>query len=286
MKNVKKLTSEQIKWENGMNWAVVCKKDNNAIRDQYCGMFTKRINKYNDVLICFGAYKYSAKHFYLIKRNDNKKTVVDAVNYLKAEITKENCTYEGTERYLASSSTGRLKVLALNNIESLRISGFGFICTIEEFNQCVKELSEAAWMNDGEPMFYDVYKIAYRDMVNAETVENYKAVEWKNGDECVLNGIEDVATYIGLADNRSKCWISFHPCTAVKVPVSMLSKPETPQQKAAREREDMAKRLHEIYIKKHHGKTSIMQYISWDKLSEKTRNNWLGLVDCGVTIKE
>jgi hypothetical protein len=41
-------------------------------------------------------------------------------------------------------------------------------CTEGEFNQCVQELSEAAWMNNGEPQYYDIYKRAYRDMQEAE----------------------------------------------------------------------------------------------------------------------
>ncbi|HEY7867064.1 MAG TPA: hypothetical protein VIC51_13815, partial [Psychromonas sp.] len=97
---MKKLTSEDIRWEDGMNWAVVCKKDNNVIRDQYKCVFTKKINKYKDTMICFGEFKYNEDFFYLIKRKDNKKTVVDAVNHYKAE----NSFY----RIFAYGSSGRI----------------------------------------------------------------------------------------------------------------------------------------------------------------------------------
>ena len=42
-------------------------------------------------------------------------------------------------------------------------NGDKFICTTDEFRECVNELAAAAWMNDGEPQDYAAYKKFWED---------------------------------------------------------------------------------------------------------------------------
>lgn len=67
-----------------------------------------------------------------------------------------------------------------------------------------------------------------------------KEVEWKNGDRCIYDGSE--YTFVGLtpAFNDTSC-ILFDTKNGIEhVCVRKLSKPETPQQREEREREELA----------------------------------------------
>jgi hypothetical protein len=67
-------------------------------------------------------------------RKKQGKTVVDAVNYLQAELTADNCHHTSNEDETLIYNGSRYIAMKRENI--------GHVCTIEEFNQCVKEMSE------------------------------------------------------------------------------------------------------------------------------------------------
>lgn len=65
--------------------------------------------------------------------------------------------------------------------------------------------------------------------------------EWKNGDECVFDDRSGI--FIGLMKNKSLAVVEINNKDFVDyIPVSKLSKPETPEQKAERERLELVKK--------------------------------------------
>jgi hypothetical protein len=118
---------------------------------------------------------------------------------------------------------------------------------------CIKELSEACWMNphdEGEPMHYETYKLAWHDMQEAEKAElkhqevDYLGDEWRNGDACEISGYCGEWVYGCDVPNSLTC-IVFKRNSHMVIPKPRLSKPQTAEQKAAIEREEKL----ELYCK-------------------------------------
>jgi hypothetical protein len=127
------------------------------------------------------------------------------------------------------------------------------ICNETELMQCIKELSEACWMNphdEGEPMHYETYKLAWHDMQEAEKAElkhqevDYLGDEWRNGDACEISGYCGEWVYGCDVPNSLTC-IVFKRSSHMVIPKPRLSKPQTAEQKAAIEREEKL----ELYCK-------------------------------------
>lgn len=135
--------------------------------------------------------------------------VVDAVNYCETSNIKVN----SDDVVMLSKRCG----LYVTQGWKLNIHNDTLICTYGEYNQCIKELSEAAWMNDGEPMYYDIYKLAYRDMQE-------HCIGWQFGDLCTVCGC-DGFTFISknpLLDNVAIVSRGF--CT-INISMSDLAEP-------------------------------------------------------------
>lgn len=75
------------------------------------------------------------------------KTVVDAVNAFKGDI--EN----GAARYLVSFDFANSDLISYVISKSSFSMGVCPVCTTEEFNQCVAEMSEAKWIPESKPVF-------------------------------------------------------------------------------------------------------------------------------------
>lgn len=76
--------------------------------------------------------------------------IVDAVNYLRGELTADNCMFWNRGENALHSSNGVRKILALEPTK-------GAICTIEQFNHCVKTLT-------GNPKEHLAWLTALNDM--------------------------------------------------------------------------------------------------------------------------
>lgn len=115
-----------------------------------------------------------------------------------------------------------------------------------------------------------------------EQLQNYEMgerVEWKNGDLCVFKG--EAAVVIG--------WHPAHPVLVIDsdakgfigiTDLSLLSKPETPQQREERERLEAAIELHDlaqdVYFACDGGSDGSA---IWDKAPERVKSTYLAIVD-------
>lgn len=113
---------------------------------------------------------------------------------------------------------------------------------------CVKAMSEANWLNKdypGEPQSYDAWKCAQDDMQEAE-----KAVyvaEWRNGDKCAVDGYSYI--FVGVNPcNSEKCVLIDEKGYFYSQYFSNISRPESADQKAEKEREEKAIKLREIVL--------------------------------------
>lgn len=102
------------------------------------------------------------------------KTVVDAVNYFEAEWP---CTEYRSYMLGASFHNG-----AFSQTNGA-LSGHYIICTKEEFNQCVKEMS----LNKYGQFEFDLYAIHEKQPLTKENSDyspyESELVEWNNGDD-------------------------------------------------------------------------------------------------------
>lgn len=231
---MRKLTSKDIDWIDGMNCAVVF--------NGLCGPVSVQCPS-GDSETELG------KGAYLVTREPTRnQAIVDAVNALNGELTIENCylNMNGNDKMLNKNRRGNYITTVVKVNDDI------FTCTIAEFNQYVKEMSEAAWL-DGKKHDYSEYKAAF------EFSEKAKEIEWKNGDECcVISSCDysiaqefekylgenctiksvfknDIGVDIAAVGYKNGCCICWR--------IDMLSKPETEEQKVERENAEKAKEL-------------------------------------------
>jgi hypothetical protein len=169
-----------------------------------------------------------------------------------------------------------------------------YICDVESYNQCVKELAEAAWMNPGapgEPQYYEMYKLAWRDSLIANEYVAHKindaivkevqlCDEWQNGDECEwLNG-SGGGVFVGLLPHNNEIAVISQGEFTFNMLLSGLSRPETLEQKAAKERNDKAIELCKLRCE------SFGHRYNWDALGEKKKEGYRKMIDAGVQLPE
>ncbi len=203
------------------------------------------------------------------QEHDKKMAIVDAVNYYNADLSDYEQDKHFTHVFKASKD---------GYYRSSKPHWRDAVCSIEEFTKCVEELSEAAWMNDGNPMFYDVYKRAWHDMQEAEKAKAEQ--KWRNGDECFVDNVK----HIFVAKHPQ------NPLVAIVVDkfgepldfyLSELSKPETAEQKAKRERDEKAKALFELL-----NKCFGFNNDDWDSACEDSKENYRKMIDAGVKLPD
>ncbi len=197
------------------------------------------------------------------QEHDKLMNIVEVVNYYNAA-WPEKVTYGGDE------------VITINGCISR-----------DEFDQCVKELSEAAWMNKddpGQPMYYEMYKQAWHDMQEAEKaaeLTNDDSQEWCNGDECIYQGKAHAFTGTLHKNSLYDCVIESGGGITVYARKSMLSKPGTAEQKAKLERDEKAKALFDL-LNKCFGFCSD----DWVDACEDSKESYRKMIDAGVKLPD
>lgn len=109
-------------------------------------------------------------------------------------------------------------------------------------------------------------------------------IEWKNGEECIYTGQPELkCKFVAIHPNNSKCaiiWEGGGDINLSCVAIDCLLKPETPEQKAERERMEAAERLHDIaqdaYFANEGGSDGSA---TWDKAPNRVKNMYLAIVD-------
>jgi hypothetical protein len=227
-RTMSKLTSADIKWEDGKNFAVVDKLNNRTIEQHkaYNGLSSDLdehgyFNEFDD-----GEYAYHADYYYLVER-ENKKTVVDAVNFMRAKTPVWDLFYD--------KSCGELTY-------DIKRGKYGYkICTVSEYNHCVKELSEATWMNDGEPQSYEAHKKWFKEFKPSATFEL--------GDTCYHHEIKGPAVYLSKDPKFDTGSYILPDESSVPIAVTtMLLTTEPPAPTTEQVLEETAKALYELAI--------------------------------------
>lgn len=120
-------------------------------------------------------------------RKKQGKTVVDAVNYFKG-------VWPHSGHKCASFSHDEWTFF-FKDVDEYHA------CTIEEFNQCVKEMSEARWMNKSGDFFcYESYKEDYTEPVKPRTKVEYVKVNDSEYWECAKEYTELGEFYSFIGD--------------------------------------------------------------------------------------
>ena len=105
-------------------------------------------------------------------------------------------------------------------------------CSDNHVAFCYKGKRIVVRFKDGEKITMDVHK----DIGNEEPNQ----AEWKNGDECVYNGRPNLkCMFVAIHPGNKQCAIIWEGGGEINlscVSIDCLSKPETPEQKAERER--------------------------------------------------
>ncbi len=175
-------------------------------------------------------------------------------------------------------------------------------CTIEDFNQCVTELAEAAWMNKfalGEPQSYKAYKLYWSDTLIADEFEAHKindaivkevqlCDEWDGSgfppdqiEALVFHGDEWVSSLI-IGMGITGCIYQIVDTLELNGDANEGNfKPQlTSEQKASREREEKAIELCKVRCE------SFGHRYNWDTLGEKKKEGYRKMIDAGVKLPE
>lgn len=127
-------------------------------------------------------------------------------------------------------------------------------------------------MNDKQHM--SALEMSERDM--CDVVES----EWVNGDECVyVNDKETIYTYVGMHPHGDGHYIFNDEKGITYVANGCLHEPETPEQKAARERMESAYDLYRL-ANKAAGNGVVEGFDNWRKMANDNMDKyWLAIVD-------
>lgn len=176
--------------------------------------------------------------------------IVEAVDDLGGNLTIENSMFYDSGEDVVAVSNG--SYLALKSQGPIF---WEVICTVEEFNQCVKEMSDIA----GHKKFVE-YAISEKQVLTKEDCILYRLKlatdkvskcakissnaaneghgKWKNGDECVYSHRKDaILIYIGEHPNKQGHVVDCPKNGLTYIADGYLTRPETQEQKAAKERE-------------------------------------------------
>ena len=145
-------------------------------------------------------------------------------------------------------------------------------CSDNHVAFCYKGKRIVVRFKEGEKITMDVHK----DIGNEEPNQ----AEWKNGDECVYNGRPNLkCKFVGIHPGNKQCaiiWEGGGDINLSCVSIDCLSKPETPEQKAERERLEAAYDLYcECVI---HGNGGPIGFETF-KSSRIVNLTWLRIVD-------
>ena len=172
---------------------------------------------------------------YLLSKVDAKERelkIVDAINYI--------------------GSVGR----TLHVVESV------------DFDQCIKELSEAAWMNNGVKQDADAN---FTELSKTRTTE-------KDILTAIFDGVSEIVTE-SLKVDANELLHGNGKCTSGKGLFDDLEVTVMQEQKTVIERDKEAKALYEL-IKKHF----ILVDLKWESLGRNVKQGYYGLIDDGVQI--
>lgn len=98
----------------------------------------------------------------------------------------------------------------------------------------------------------------------------YKKAKWSNGDECI-SSTGHCYTFIGKCDESGfDCILLSDKGIPTFGFIKELSKPETPEQKLNREREEAAIELHDLFNSTYYG----------DRLVEMSNTDWKDAPNC------
>ena len=148
------------------------------------------------------------------------------------------------------------------------------------FNQCVQELSEAAWMNNGEPQYYDIYKRSYRDMQEAEKRKVLAGSEWQNGDKC-LTPMKKKATVLGKTPRGSVAILIDGTMDDFRAYFAKdLTHPDAEEQKAVKELDEKAAELCKARC------DAFGYTFDWDALPEDKKQGYRNMIKAGVVLNE
>lgn len=111
--------------------------------------FNKECCELRDIAGVQKARRYKIGKKSPLEHGSDQQNIVDAVNYFKAE---NPCTDEFFTIWCTSSG----QVFATGQVVTHQTMYLKW-----QFDKCVKDLSEAAWMNGGISMSYDAYKVAF-----------------------------------------------------------------------------------------------------------------------------
>lgn len=81
----------------------------------------------------------------------SKKTVVDAVNALHGDFKNAEQGFEDFKNIVYHIHRNEYWVSSIKECELIKGDPFSFVCKIEEFNQCVAEMSEGLFVPDCRP---------------------------------------------------------------------------------------------------------------------------------------
>lgn len=160
---------------------------------------------------------------------------------------------------------------------------YGLSYAIESWRPCLQSIIEKSKMNDNQET-KTALEMSERDIesyaddcdVERELRESDEVV-WSNGDQCFYAKRNMKVIYVGKDPRDNLASIVFGDGSNeipffFSVPSLHLSKPETPEQKAARERMEAA---YDLYISC--GIQS--KNVSFDSFKKETPNAWLDIVD-------
>lgn len=154
------VTSNDICWSDGAVCAVV--SDREPVQYDYLPAIGKMTCGGEGYM--FGADKFNSSYYTLVHRLDeykeedaNKKqgkTVWDAVNEYEA--------------YLNPHDESEFTFIVVNHADKIvmchdKNHGKQYVCTIKEFNQYVKDMSEAEWLNPGFPFDYELHTKNFKE---------------------------------------------------------------------------------------------------------------------------
>ena len=148
-------------------------------------------------------------------------------------------------------------------------------------NDMIAKMAEASWLNKdcpGEPQFYEAYKMAWRDMQEFERAASDSG--WLSGDTVVVTKrqgrctVQSNAEFYGENDTHYWLKVGGNQSSGVySKGLYSLSKPEAPEQKAEKEREEKARALYDGYCDS--CESLGIKKRAWFELSEAERMTWV-----------
>jgi hypothetical protein len=168
---------------------------------------------------------------------NKQEIMMKAVCDLKGDLN--NCDYEVLPReayifsFIDDSKTKYITRYNCNADDCYRL-----VCTIEEFDNLVDELSRAEWIPE------KVETQQKRQISNLEKMQYM--YDWQAGDMCIYKGIESL--FIAYHPNDPCAVIEHSESGIFTAMIDELSKPLTAEQKAAKERDEAIDKMSKFLL--------------------------------------